>query len=250
MESNLVWVGIDVGRYFHAWCGLDGTGQVVWRRNRVSNTTKAMTQALGQLRKALPGAALRFAAEEAGGNAAALARLLAAEGETAFLAQPLRVHRFHLALGAPHKSDPYDAQVIAEFARQYAPRLPRIRPGTPELRALRVLSRRLESVNRDLRRSLNRLRSTLAEYAPEWLICGVFSDWSTAAALGTLERFGRISKLRRTTLGRLALALSGWTRGRFKRDHAQRLLEAFDQVSLPPLLELSLIHISEPTRPY
>lgn len=237
MEPDTLWVGIDVGRYFHAFCAIDGAGEVVWERKRVINTTFTMRAALDQLRRSCHGQSLHFATEEAGGNASALMRLLTEQGALISLAQPLRVHRFHLALGQPHKSDPYDARVIAEFARQNQSRLPRVRPGSPDLQALRVLSRRLEAISKDLRRCLNRLRGTLAEYAPEWVVCAVFSDWSSPAALGTLERWARLSKLRRTPLSRIAQALSRWTRGRFGEAQARVLKEAFAQVSLPPALE-------------
>jgi len=245
VEPQTWWVGIDVGRFFHALCALDGAGEVVWQRKRVANTTAAMRRALDELRRSAGTAAVRFATEEAGGNAAALMRLLAQCHETVLLAQPLRVHRFHLALGQPHKSDPYDAQVIANFARQNAAGLPRVRPVAPELEALRVLSRRLEAVSKDLRRSLNRLRATLAEYAPEWLVCRVFADWSSEAALASLERYARISKLRRTPVGRLAQTLSRWTRGRFGADHARGLQQAFAEVSLPPALEDAYVQALE-----
>lgn len=237
MDADVIWIGVDVGRYFHALCGMDSTGQVVWQRKRVLNTTATMRRALAQLRTWAQGRPLRFAAEEAGGNAAALIRLLTAEGEAVYLAQPLRVHRFHLALGQPRKSDPYDAQVIAQFARQNASLLPRARLGTADLQALRALSRRLEAVSKDLRRCLSRLRGTLVEYAPEWIVCGVFKDWSSEAALSTLERYGRISKLRRTPISRLARSLAKWTRGRFGEHQAQTLWEAFADVALPPALE-------------
>jgi transposase len=237
MENQTWWVGVDIGRFFHALCAVNDAGEVVWQRKRVVNTTAAMRRTLDELRRGAGAAALRFAAEEAGGNAAALMRLLAAREETVYLAQPLRVHRFHLALGQPHKSDPYDAQVIAQFARQNAAGLPQVRPVTPQLEALRVLSRRLEAVSKDLRRCLNRLRATLAEYAPEWLVCDVFADWSSEAALSALERYGRVSKLRRTPLGRLGQALSRWTRGRFANEQAQTLQQAFAEVCLPPALE-------------
>ncbi|HUT73522.1 MAG TPA: IS110 family transposase, partial [Armatimonadota bacterium] len=245
MEPQIWWVGIDVGRFFHALCAVNGAGEVVWQRKRVPNTTAAMRRALDELRVCAGACTVRFASEEAGGNARALMRLLAQREETVYLAQPLRVHRFHLALGQPHKSDPYDAQVIAQFARQNHAALPRVRPMEPQLEALRVLSRRLEAVSRDLRRCLNRLRATLAEYAPEWLVCSVFSDWSTEAALGTLQRYARISKLRRTPLGRLAQALSRWTRGRFGADHASALQQAFAEVCLPPAVEDAYVQALE-----
>jgi len=73
------------------------------------------------------------------GSAAALVRLLAGANEIVCLAQPLRVHRFHLALGQPHKSHPYDAQVIAQLARQNMAQPPRLRLGIPDVQALRVL---------------------------------------------------------------------------------------------------------------
>ena len=245
MEQQIWWVGIDVGRYFHALCAVNGAGEVVWQRKRVANTTAAMCRALEQVRYDAGAIALRFATEEAGGNAAALMRLLAQRQAIVYLAQPLRVHRFHLALGQPHKSDSYDAQVIAQFARQNVAGLPRVRPQAPELEAVRVLSRRLEAVSKDLRRGLNRLRATLAEYAPEWLVCAVFSDWSTEAALGTLERYARISKLRRTPAGRLAQALARWTRGRFGSAQAQTLQQAFAEVALPPALEQAYVQALE-----
>jgi transposase len=245
MEPQTWWVGIDVGRFFHALCAVNADGEVVWQRKRVPNTTAGMRRALDELRVSAGAATVRFASEEAGGNARALMRLLAQREETVYLAQPLRVHRFHLALGQPHKSDPYDAQVIAQFARQNHSALPRVRPMEPQLEALRVLSRRLEAVSRDLRRCLNRLRATLAEYAPEWLVCSVFSDWSTEAALGTLERYARISKLQRAPLGRIATALRRWIRGRFGDDHARALQQAFAEVCLPPALEDAYVQALE-----
>jgi len=237
VQPNTIFVGIDVGRYFHAFCAVDHQGQVVWQRKRIGNTTAAISRTLQQLRRFAGDHPLCFATEEASGNAAALVRLLCGDHESILLAQPLRVHRFHLALGQPHKSDPYDAEVIAQFARQNHPRLPRVRPGTPDIQALRVLSRRLDAISKDLRRCLNRLRATLAEYAPEWLVCAVFKDWSTEAALGTLERYARLSKLQRTPVGRLANALHRWTRGRWGKHEARTLLDALAQLRLPAVLE-------------
>lgn len=237
MGQEVIWVGIDVGRYFHAWCAMDQDGQVVWKRDRVSNTTAAMSKALEQLQRVAAGRPLRFGSEEPGGNAAALIRLLTAAGMQILLTQPLRVNRFHLALGQPHKSDPYDAEVIADFMRQNGGRLAQVRVGTTETEALRVLSRRLDQVGKDFRRCLNRLRATLAEYAPEWLVNKLFSDWSGETALHTLERYGRISKLARTPLGRLSRALSHWSRGHFGADKARQLQQAFAQVTLPEALE-------------
>jgi transposase len=237
MESDVIWVGIDVGRYHHAFCGIDSAGGVVWERKKVLNTTLTMRRALDQLLRFARGRPLRLATEEPGGNASALLRLLTAAGQQVYLAQPLRVHRFHLALGQPHKSDPYDAQVIAQFARQNAGRLPRVRIGTPDLQALKALSRRLEAIGKDLRRCLNRLRGVLAEYAPEWLACGVFQCWAKEAALNTLQRYGRISKLRRTPVSRLSRAIQQWTRGQMGDAQARALLEAFADVSVPDEVE-------------
>jgi len=237
MEQEIVWVGMDIGRYFHAWCAMDQHGSVIWKKDKVINTTVTLRAALAGLRQATPGRRLVFATEEPGGNASALLRLLAEAQETVLLTQPLRVKRFHLALGQPHKSDPYDAQVIADFARQNASRLPSVRPMPIAQQALRVLSRRLDAVGKDLRRNLNRLRATLAEYAPEWLVCQVFKDWSGETALSSLEHYGRISKLQRTPLGRLSAAFSRWSRGRFGDAKAHALQQALAQVHLPPLLE-------------
>ncbi len=237
MEADVIWVGVDVGRYTHALCGIDASGAIVWERQRVPNPTWAMRRAFEKLSRFAKGRPLRFATEEPAGNASALLRLLAAAGEAVYLAQPLRVYRFHLALGQPHKTDPYDAQVIAEFARQNASKLPPVRLGTPATQALRVLSRRAEALSKDLRRCVNRLRGVLAEYAPEWLACKVFRDWSSGAALGTLERYGRISKLRRARVSSLAKALSQWTQGRYGEAQARALIAAFAEVSLPAQLE-------------
>jgi len=237
MEAGMVWVGVDVGRYSHALCAIDASGSVIWERKRVLNTTWAMRRVLAKLLHFLRGRPVHFAVEEPNGNAAALVRLLTADDLPVLLAQPLRVYRFHLALGQPHKTDPYDAQVIAQFARQNASKLPPVRILTPATQSLRVLSRRADAVGRDLRRCVSRLRGVLAEYAPEWLACRVFKDWSSAAALGTLERYGCISKLQRTRVSRLGRALSKWTQGRYGETHARTLIEAFAEVVLPSQVE-------------
>ena len=169
MEVGMVWVGVDVGRYSHALCAIDASGSVIWERKRVLNTTWAMRRVLAKLLHFLRGRPVHFAVEEPNGNAAALVRLLTADDLPVLLAQPLRVYRFHLALGQPHKSDPYDAQVIAQFARQNASKLPPVRILTPTTQSLRVLSRRADAVGKDMRRCLSRLRGVLAEYAPSGL---------------------------------------------------------------------------------
>ena len=38
MEVGMIWVGVDVGRYFHALCAIDASGSVIWERKRVLNT--------------------------------------------------------------------------------------------------------------------------------------------------------------------------------------------------------------------
>lgn len=243
MTAAVIWVGIDVGRYSHALCAIDAAGEVVWERKRVRNTTKEMRRTLAQFRGFAKDQCVQWATEEPGGNASALLRLLEESQEHVYLAQALRVHRFHLALGQPHKSDPYDARVIAEFARQNAGRLPTVRLGPPETQALKLLSRRLEMVGKDIRRSANRLRGVLAEYAPEWLGCRVFGRWTTEGALNTLARYGRLSKLQHTPLGRLSAALRSWSRGHYGELQAQTLLASLEDVSLPAHLEDAYVEI-------
>jgi len=82
------------GRYFHAFCAISDTGEVLWERRHVVNTTGLMRRALEALRRFCADRPVTFASEEAAGNASALMRLLAERGETVYLTQPLRVHRF------------------------------------------------------------------------------------------------------------------------------------------------------------
>ena len=61
MAADVIWVGIDVRRQFHAICGVDSSGHVVWERRGAINTNWAISRSLEQLRHSLRAASFALA---------------------------------------------------------------------------------------------------------------------------------------------------------------------------------------------
>ncbi|ADZ92967.1 IS110 family transposase [Marinomonas mediterranea] len=67
---------------------------------------------------------------------------------------PARSKEFAKALGVTHKTDKSDRLLLAKFGYQVTPKL--WTPEAPEVRKLKVLIKRIESIEKDIQRELNR----------------------------------------------------------------------------------------------
>ena len=85
----------------------------------------------------------------------ALAYALHESGANVYVVNPARVRDFAKSLGTRGKTDKKDSMVLARFGAVNT--LQSWQPEAPEIRTLRVLLARLESLDKDIQREENRL---------------------------------------------------------------------------------------------
>ena len=84
---------------------------------------------------------------------------LHAEGFNIFLPNPSRIHAYMKAEGIVHKTDKSDAVVLARYGLQTHNR-ELWQPEAPEIRALKAMMRRLDALEADRQREMNRLEAS------------------------------------------------------------------------------------------
>lgn len=89
----------------------------------------------------------------------ALLYFLHEQGFNVFLPNPGQVKAFMRALGTVHKTDKSDAIMLARFGAQKHDRQ-LWEPEAPEIRVLKAMMRRLEALNKDRQREMNRLEAS------------------------------------------------------------------------------------------
>jgi transposase len=136
-----------------------------------------------------------------------VAALLAA-GYTVYAVNPLQAARYrerHSVSGA--KSDPADAHILADMVRTDAHQLRAIAGDSPEVEAIKVVTRAHKTLIWDRTRHTQRLRHGLREYFPAAL--EAFEDLD---AVDTLELLGKApdpASAARLTRGQIRAALKG-----------------------------------------
>lgn len=220
--SRFFWVGFDVGKAFHWVCVLDEEGERLLSR-RVEANEADIEAALSEIGKLCAPAERMVGLDLTGGPATLLEALLLDGGERVFRVSGIAVNRAREAyVGGERKSDPVDAQVIADQLRFRWRHLPEMRPADERLAELRVLV----SYRRDLAqanaRRIVRLRA---------LLSGVFPGLEAALDLGkqgpllAVTRVATPAAVRRLGEARL----SRWLKSRGVRkadDLAQRIVSA------------------------
>lgn len=94
---------------------------------------------------------------------------LHAQGFNIFAPNPSRVHAYMKAEGIVHKTDKSDAAVLARYGLQTNKRK-LWQPEAPKIRALRAMLRRLDALEADRIRELNRLEASMISGSSERVI--------------------------------------------------------------------------------
>jgi transposase len=142
------WVGIDVSKDRLDACQLGPGGRA---RGRAFPDSPAGFRRL----VAWADPAARFCLESTGAYGRGLADHLAAAGRHVSVANPARVKYAGLMRGQGNKTDAAAARLIAEYAAREYP--PRFAPPQPEVRRLRALTRRRDSLRAAAAREKTRL---------------------------------------------------------------------------------------------
>jgi transposase len=149
----IVHVGIDIAKLSFDVCVLRPEGKP--QKKSFPNTADGFAKLLRWLVHLAPDALYHFCMEATGSYYEALAIYLADAEQRVSVVNPFRTHHAAKAQGAGNKTDPAEAQVLAEYGRKENP--PLWRRATPEVRTLVAMVRRLQALKDHLTQEQNRL---------------------------------------------------------------------------------------------
>jgi transposase len=149
-----VCVGVDISKEKFDACVLSEHGKP--SKQEFRNTPDGFATFMRWVVKVSPGADYHFCMEATGSYHEAFATFLADANQTVSVVNPHRTYHAAKADGAGNKTDRGDAFVIAEYCRKENP--PAWRRAAPEVRALSLLMRRLQSLKDQLSQERNRLQ--------------------------------------------------------------------------------------------
>lgn len=152
-SQTRAYVGIDIAKLtFHA-CLIRSQGKP--QKKRFPNTEEGFTKLLRWLIPLEPDADFHFCMEATGSYWEALAFFLAETEQKVSVVNAYRTHHAAQASGSGNKTDPAEAEDLADFCRKEEP--PLWRPAAPEVRALIGMLRRLQTLKDHLVQEKNRL---------------------------------------------------------------------------------------------
>lgn len=216
------WVGFDVGKASHWVCVLDEEGERLLSR-RVDANEADIEAALSEIEKMCAPGERMVGLDLTGGPATLLEALLLDRGERVFRVSGIAVNRARAAyVGGERKSDPGDAQVIADQLRFRWRQLPEMRPADERLAELRVLVSHRRGLGQDNARRIVRLRA---------LLSGVFPALEEALNLGKQGPLLAVTKVATPAAARRLgeARLSRWLKAKGVRkadDLARRIIAA------------------------
>ncbi len=202
VEGAVALVGIDWASEEHAVCGIDPEG-VVRVAFTIAHSADGFDQLVRRLAKLGAPETVWVAIERPDGRL--VDRLLEA-GHPVVPVSPNAIKAWReseVVSGA--KSDPGDAEVIAEYLRIRARRLKRLQPYSDDTRALRAVSRARQDLVEQRVAAHNQLEACLDAFWPG--AKEIFSDVTTDIALDFLERYPTPSAARNLGEKRLAAFL-------------------------------------------
>lgn len=149
------WMGVDISKDTLDACLTTGSG---YHHRTCPNTVAGFSQLLCWQRGLAPDAACHWCLESTGPYGQPLALFLSEHDERVSVVNPARVKHFAMSKGPRNKTDRADARLLCDFCRQECPSV--FRAGTPEVRELLSLMRRLDEINQHKQQEVNRLESS------------------------------------------------------------------------------------------
>ena len=237
-------VGIDIGKRFH-WVAFTVNGEQV-KRFRMFNEGHSFVRLLSEIRRVQQRygcQSVRIGMEPTGHYWFPLAYFLDKHRHPFVLVNPAHVRwSKELDDNSPLKSDPKDAEVIAELVRQgkyLHTVLPKgVYAHLRKLSAMRDQRLRKQSAHKNVLQRL--LESVFPEFA------GGFSDLLGKTSLALLVRYPSPQHIVRLGLNSLTRFLQKASHGRLGRAKAEKVLEAaHSSIGLTEGLESHLLDLSQ-----
>jgi len=193
------WIGLDWADQHHQIAEYNvGTGEMAGYI--VKHSPEELQKWLNELRDRYSGARVAVVLEQARGSV--LYALMGCDFVELYPVNPQSMANYRKAFypsGA--KSDPGDAELMAEMVRKHADRFRVWEPDDPETRSLRLLTEgRRKQVNQ-VTRLTNQLTAQLKSYYPQAL--GLAGDLDSVQACDFLEQWSSLGELKRAKPARV-----------------------------------------------
>lgn len=226
-----LFVGIDWASEEHAVCVLNTSGRKV-RSFTVAHSRDGFERLAERLNELGPAASMPVAIERPDGR---LVDALLESGHPVAPVQPNAIKAWRDAeVLSGAKTDPGDAELIAEYLRLRAHRLRVAQPFSDETRALRAVVRARDDLVGHRVAAHNQLGATLDAFWPG--AKGIFADVTSEIALAFLERYPTPASARLLGEKRLAafLVRHGYSGRRSAAELLERLRAAPDGIDAGP----------------
>ena len=151
--QSIVYVGIDIAKLTFDACLVRPQGKP--QKKSFDNSPEGFAKLKRWVNHLVADATCHFCMEATGAYYEALAIFLADADQWVSVINPHRTHHAAKASGAGNKTDPAEAQLLAEYCRKENP--PLWRRATPEVRTLVAMMRRLQALKDHLYQEQNRL---------------------------------------------------------------------------------------------
>jgi len=200
MGEVAAWIGLDWADQQHQIAEYDvATGKMA--SYIVKHSPEELQRWLGDLRARYSGGKVAVVLEQARGSV--LYALMDCDFLVLYPVNPASMANYRKAFypsGA--KSDPGDAELMAEMVRKHSDRFRAWRPDDPETRSLRLLTEGRRNQVKQVTRLTNQLTSQLKNYYPQALVLA--GELNSRQACDFLEQWPTLGQLKKAKPARLA----------------------------------------------
>ena len=224
-------VGLDIGHYNIAVYIIDEA------ENKLANFTIKQThqhyqQLIDKLLQLKADGLIPIVSSEGhDGNLAPLDEYLLDEEILFKPLHPTAVNRYKDILGARHKTDDYDAYVIADFLRSQHAKIPAHQKHSAEFKNL---SRTYKAFSKTKTQFTNQLRCELMSYFPELVTDPICSTVTSKTCLHLLVEYPTPEHVRNSSVEELTAFIGKHSKNRLGRQTAEKLMHLAESVHRYP----------------
>ena len=226
-------VGLDIGRYNIAVCIIDEAENKL-DSFTITQTHQGYQQLIDKLLQLKSDGLIPIVSSEGhDGNLAPLDEYLLDEAILFKPLHPTAVNRYKDVLGAPHKTDDYDAYVIADLLRVQHGKIP-AHQHQKESAEFKNLSRTYKAFSKTKTQFSNQLRCELMSYFPELVTDSICSTITSKTFLQLLVEYPTPEHIRNSSVEELTVFIAKHSKNRLGRQTAEKLMRVAESVHRYP----------------
>ena len=226
-------VGLDIGRYNIAVCIIDEAENELDSFS-ITQTHQGYQQLIDKLLQLKSDGLIPIVSSEGhDGNLAPLDEYLLDEAILFKPLHPTAVNRYKDLLGAPHKTDDYDAYVIADLLRTQHSKIP-VHQHQKNSAEFKNLSRTYKAFSKTKTQFSNQLRCELMSYFPELVTDSICSTITSKTFLQLLVEYPTPEHIRSSSVEELTAFIGKHSKNRLGRQTAEKLMRLAESVHRYP----------------